>query len=90
MITTSAGGSVGGGFRETCARRSIRDARHLDAVQALAAFGERGKILIERQDMKTNRTETRKASADPAPNWERYPEFGCYALLLCEERAPVS
>ena len=53
------------------------------------AFGERGKILIEREDMKANQTETRKASADPAPNWERYPEFGSYDLLLREERAHV-
>lgn len=50
------------------------------------AFDEKGTIIMERQDRKNDQTESRKAKADPTPNWDRFPEFGAYDTLLREER----
>ena len=58
-------------------------------VATLFAFDEKGKILIERQDRKHDDVETRKGKADPAPNWDRFPEFGAYDSLLQEERSQL-
>ena len=57
------------------------------SVATIFAFEEKGKIIMERQDRKRDEVETRKAKADPAPNWERFPEFGSYETLLQEERS---
>jgi hypothetical protein len=57
------------------------------STATIFAFSEKGSLIMERQNMKTNRSETRKAKADPTPNWDRYPEFGAYDSLLREERS---
>jgi hypothetical protein len=57
------------------------------SIATIFAFDEKGKIIIERQDRKNDDIETRKAKADPAPNWERFPEFGTYETLLQEDRS---
>ena len=66
-------------------REFIEDSGEVSSA-TIFAFRENGKIIIERHDMSTDQIETRKAQADAAPNWDRYPEFGQYDSLLQEER----
>lgn len=75
-------------FLKQAIHREFVDQSGEVSIATIFAFSEKGTMVAERQDMKTDKVETRKAKADPKPNWERYPEFGAYESLLREERAP--
>ena len=74
-------------FLKQAIHREFDQASGEVSIATIFAFTEKGRMVAERQDMTTNETETRKAKTDPAPNWDRYPQFGTYDLLLREERS---
>lgn len=76
-------------FLKQAIHREFDDSGEVSSA-TIFAFDEKGKIVMERQDMKTDEVETRKAKADPSPNWDRYPEFGQYDHLTREERENMS
>jgi hypothetical protein len=53
------------------------------------AFEPDGRVLIERQDLRTGETLERESKDDLAENWEDYPRFGSYDSLCNAERVPA-
>jgi hypothetical protein len=53
------------------------------------AFEPNGRLLIERQDVRTGETLERETRDDLAENWEDYPTFGSYESLCRAERLPA-
>lgn len=49
-------------------------------------FKKNGKIVIERRNFKTNEVEEKEITDDVNGNWDKYPGFGEYDMLLKEER----
>jgi hypothetical protein len=52
------------------------------------AYEPSGRLLIERQDLRTNETYERESRDDLAENWEDYPKFGSYDSLCRADRSP--
>ena len=50
------------------------------------ALEPNGRVLIERQDLRTGETLERESTDDLAENWEDYPRFGSYESLCRPER----
>ena len=75
-------------LKQAIAREFAEESGEL-SVAMIFAFAENGKIIMEHQNRVTHEIEERRATVDPAPNWDRYPEFGVYDSLLHEERGDL-
>lgn len=73
-------------FLNRAIHRQYKDGRDDILLSVMFKFEPDGKIYIERRNYETSIIEEKESFADPAVNWEKFPQFGEYSSLCRANR----